>query len=126
MITAGTFHLVLADPLYCDQAWYPSCYSVGYTDGQANPGMSCPSGHSDKFCIGWEAGAQSENPPPTKSPMAYAHNQDWNDGFKSGAADGKTIGFQFISFAHILRMFQPSLKLTYSLYLCVQSCCISS
>ena len=27
--------------------------------------------------------------------------------------------------AHILRMFQPSLKLTYSLYLCVQSCCIS-
>ena len=28
-------------------------------------------------------------------------------------------------FAHILRMFQPSLKLTYSLYLCVQSCCIS-
>jgi probable F420-dependent oxidoreductase len=29
------------------------------------------------------------------------------------------------SFAHILRMFQPSLKLTYSLYLCVQSCCIS-
>jgi len=27
--------------------------------------------------------------------------------------------------AHILRMFQPSLKLTYSLYLCVQSCRIS-
>jgi hypothetical protein len=27
--------------------------------------------------------------------------------------------------AHILRMFQPSLKLTYSLYLCVQSCCNS-
>ena len=27
--------------------------------------------------------------------------------------------------ADILRMFQPSLKLTYSLYLCVQSCRIS-
>lgn len=25
-------------------------------------------------------------------PVVYAHNQDWNDGFKSGAADGKTIG----------------------------------
>jgi hypothetical protein len=32
---------------------------------------------------------------------------------------------KLIDDAHILRMFQPSLKLTYSLYLCVQSCCIS-
>lgn len=25
-------------------------------------------------------------------PVVYAHNQDRNDGFKSGAVDGKTIG----------------------------------
>ena len=25
-------------------------------------------------------------------PSVYAHNQDWNDGFKSGAVDGKVIG----------------------------------
>ena len=25
-------------------------------------------------------------------PVVYAHNQDWNDGFKSGAVDGKVIG----------------------------------
>ena len=24
-------------------------------DGQANRGMSCPSGHSDNFCAGWKA-----------------------------------------------------------------------
>jgi len=24
-------------------------------------------------------------------PVEYAHNQDWNDGFKSGAGDSKTI-----------------------------------
>lgn len=25
-------------------------------------------------------------------PVVYAHNQEWIDGFKSGAVDGKTIG----------------------------------
>lgn len=25
-------------------------------------------------------------------PVVYAHNQNWNDGFKSGAADGIIIG----------------------------------
>lgn len=30
---------------------------MGYKDGQANPGMNCPSGHSDNFCARWEAGA---------------------------------------------------------------------
>jgi hypothetical protein len=57
MITAGSLYLVFADPLHCDQQGYPSCYSVGYNDGQANPGTNCPSGHSDNFCAGWQAGA---------------------------------------------------------------------
>ena len=61
MITAGSFHIALADPIHCDQAGYPSCYSVGYNDGQANPGTNCPSGHSDNFCAGWQAGSLSGN-----------------------------------------------------------------
>ena len=61
MITAGSFHLVLADPLLCDIEGWPSCYSVGYSHGLANPGTSCPSGHSDNYCAGWDAGARMEN-----------------------------------------------------------------
>jgi hypothetical protein len=45
---------VYADPAHCDQPGWPSCYSVGYTDGQKNPGNSCPSGHSTAFCRGWD------------------------------------------------------------------------
>src|SRR5439155_7054519 len=44
---------VYADPTHCDQPGWPSCYSVGYTDGQKNPGNSCPTGHSTEFCRGW-------------------------------------------------------------------------
>ncbi|MFY9871616.1 MAG: hypothetical protein WAK17_18020 [Candidatus Nitrosopolaris sp.] len=61
MVTAGSFHLVLADPLHCDIEGWPSCYSVGYSNGLANPGTSCPSGHSDNYCTGWDAGARMEN-----------------------------------------------------------------
>src|SRR4249920_3665545 len=45
---------VYADPARCDQSGWPSCYSVGYTDGHKNPGTSCPSGHSTEFCRGWD------------------------------------------------------------------------
>ena len=45
---------VYADPAHCDQPGWPSCYSVGYTDGQRNPGNSCPSTHSAEFCRGWD------------------------------------------------------------------------
>jgi hypothetical protein len=43
---------VYAHPAHCDQPGWPSCYSVGYTDGQKNPGNSCPTGHSSEFCRG--------------------------------------------------------------------------
>jgi len=45
---------ILADPVHCDQHGLPSCYSVGYADGQKNRGTSCPSGHSTEFCRGWD------------------------------------------------------------------------
>jgi hypothetical protein len=37
----------------------------------------------------------------------------------------QVIAFNQFTVAHILRMFQPRLKLTYSLYLCGQPYCIS-
>jgi len=36
--TLGTGQMVRADPPHCDRAGYPSCYSVGFSDGQANLG----------------------------------------------------------------------------------------
>jgi hypothetical protein len=30
------------DPIQCDQPGYPSCYSAGYSNGQANPRAGCP------------------------------------------------------------------------------------
>jgi hypothetical protein len=33
MITSGSFHFVLADPLHCDIQGWPSCYGVGYSAG---------------------------------------------------------------------------------------------
>ncbi|MDP9289693.1 MAG: hypothetical protein M3P08_16060 [Thermoproteota archaeon] len=68
-------HHSQVDPTHCDQPGYPSCYSIGYSDGQNAPGTSCPSGHSHSFCAGWNAGyaadspssggSQSSNSPPT-------------------------------------------------------------
>jgi hypothetical protein len=47
----------LADPKPCDKSGSLSCYSIGYSYGQAIPGTSCPSGYSSNFCDGWNAGA---------------------------------------------------------------------
>ncbi|MFY9871714.1 MAG: hypothetical protein WAK17_18530 [Candidatus Nitrosopolaris sp.] len=57
IVTAGSFHLVMADPLHCDIEGWPSCYSVGYSNGLANPGTNCPTDHSDNYCTGWDAGS---------------------------------------------------------------------
>jgi hypothetical protein len=40
-----------------------SCYSVGFENGQANSGTSCPSGHSKNYCHGWEDGSRGGNNP---------------------------------------------------------------
>ena len=46
-----------ADAIHCDQVGWPSCYTVGYQDGVANLGTSCPSAHSANYCAGWNSGA---------------------------------------------------------------------
>jgi hypothetical protein len=104
---------VLADPAHCDQSGWPSCYDVGYGDGQANPGTSCPSGHSDNFCGGWAAGAtsssssssscnssgcngdficQNPNGGPPDCPVHISlnhHTADYWFGYKIGQEDGR-------------------------------------
>jgi hypothetical protein len=30
-----------------------SCYDLGYQNALANPGKTCPSGHSNNYCAGW-------------------------------------------------------------------------
>jgi hypothetical protein len=57
MMTISARGEALADSQHCDKSGSLSCYSIGYSDGQANPGTSCPSGHSSNFCDGWNAGA---------------------------------------------------------------------
>lgn len=54
-ITSPRF--VYADPAHCDKPGYPSCYSVGFGDGQQNPDGGCPPYHSTHFCDGWHIGA---------------------------------------------------------------------
>jgi hypothetical protein len=49
---------------HCDRLGYPPCYSLGFQDKKANPGSSCPIGHSANYCAGWNAAvAQQPNPP---------------------------------------------------------------
>jgi uncharacterized membrane protein len=50
--------IAFADPQHCDKPGWPSCYSVGFDNGKANPGTSC-SGHSKNYCRGWEDGSGS-------------------------------------------------------------------
>src|SRR5215467_14791789 len=49
------------DETHCDKKGYPSCYNLGYSDGQNAPGTSCPSDHSEAYCNGYEAASLSGN-----------------------------------------------------------------
>ncbi len=49
------------DETHCDKKGYPSCYNLGYSDGQNALGTSCPSGHSEAYCNGYEAASLSGN-----------------------------------------------------------------
>jgi hypothetical protein len=64
IIAIGTYGgIAFADPQHCDRQGWPSCYNVGFENGKANPGTSCPSGHSKNYCRGWEDGSGiSSNP----------------------------------------------------------------
>mgnify|MGYP007135459901 CR=1 FL=1 len=52
------------DAAHCDRTGYPSCYSIGFKNGNSKPGAKCPSNHSANFCAGWNAAAGN---PPTKT-----------------------------------------------------------
>jgi len=57
IMTINTDGIAFADPQHCDRTGWPSCYGVGFDNGKANPGDSCPSGHSKNYCRGWEDGS---------------------------------------------------------------------
>ncbi len=59
------------DETHCDKKGYPSCYNLGYSDGQNAPGTSCPTGHSDQYCNGYEAASLSSN--SSTSPSFVTH-----------------------------------------------------
>jgi len=60
------------DETHCDKKGYPSCYNLGYSDGQNTPGTSCPSGHSEAYCNGYEAASLSGN--SSSSPSFVTQN----------------------------------------------------
>ena len=64
------------DKTHCDKKGYPSCYNLGYSDGQNAPGTSCPSGHSEAYCNGYEAASLSGNSPPVSSPPPFFGTQN--------------------------------------------------
>jgi hypothetical protein len=70
-----------ADVAHCNQAGWPSCYSVGYQDGKLHPGAPCPSGHSADFCSGWNAGAGN---------TTHCDQSGWPSCYSIGLADGTT------------------------------------
>jgi hypothetical protein len=72
--------LAYGDPIHCDRFGWPTCYSVGFQDGQANLGSSCPSSHSSNFCFGWNAGANTGD---------YGNNNRRTSDWGQGDADGK-------------------------------------
>jgi hypothetical protein len=57
IMLVSTHRIASADPQHCDRSGWPLCYSVGFDNGKANPGTSCPSGHSKNYCRGWEDGS---------------------------------------------------------------------
>jgi hypothetical protein len=63
IMALNTHGVAFEDPQHCDRPGWPSCYSVGFDNGKANPGTSCPSGHSKNYCRGWEDGSSSGNNP---------------------------------------------------------------
>lgn len=74
LLSYNSYGIALADPPHCDREGFPSCYDVGFGDGQADPGTSCPGGHSARFCEGWDAGANSGGRSPTSTSSYWTLN----------------------------------------------------
>jgi hypothetical protein len=75
------------DQTHCDQKGYPSCYNVGFSDGQNAPGTSCPSGHSEKYCNGYEAASLSGN---SSSDATSSNSSSSSSSGGSGRSSGGT------------------------------------
>src|SRR5207245_1030732 len=63
--SASDLNTAPVDETHCDKKEYPSCYNLGYSDGQNAAGTSCPSGHSEAYCNGYEAASLSGNSSPS-------------------------------------------------------------
>jgi hypothetical protein len=72
------------DETHCDKKGYPSCYNLGYSDGQNAPGTSCPSGHSEAYCNGYEAASLSGN--SSSSSSAGSSSGEGNSDLKNTVA----------------------------------------
>jgi hypothetical protein len=97
--TVTSIHgIALADPAHCDQPGWPSCYSVGYADGQNHGGTTCSSGHSNNFCAGWDAGSHSVCTGGLRhsrcDQVGFPSCQDmgYNDGTAAGQGDENNCG----------------------------------
>jgi hypothetical protein len=66
------------------------CSSIGYQDGLANPGTSCPGGMNGSFCSGWNMAQEHSNngnpsPPSSNGPAVMPHGPFFNPSQPSGA-----------------------------------------
>ena len=77
------------DQTHCDQKKYPSCYNVGYSDGQNAPGTSCPSGHSEAYCNGYEAASLSGNSSSDATSSNSSSSSSSGDRSSGGTSDLK-------------------------------------
>jgi hypothetical protein len=73
------------DDTHCDKKGYPSCYDLGYSDGQNAPGTSCPSGHSEAYCSGYDAASLSGNSSSSPSFVTQNPKTKINQGAESNA-----------------------------------------
>jgi hypothetical protein len=62
-----------AEASHCDKAGWPSCFTVGFQDGENHAGATCPAGHSTNFCSGWNAGARSYIKPSSCRIISKSH-----------------------------------------------------
>ena len=79
------------DQKHCDKKGYPSCYNVGYSDGQNAQGTSCPSGHSETYCNGYEAASSSGNSSGATYSNLSSSSSSGGSGSSSGTSDLKNI-----------------------------------
>ncbi|MDQ6668429.1 MAG: Ig-like domain-containing protein [Thermoproteota archaeon] len=68
------------DAAHCGQVGWPSCYNVGYQDGKAHPGTTCPPSHSAIFCSEWNAGAGN---------TTHCDQPRWPSCYSIGYAEGQ-------------------------------------